>query len=113
MKRENILLPISIIILGGCLILSAWVASNELKGQQLEKSLNTLAQTKALMTSNEAAQYMGISIVDFDFLINSQAELKSGMSTYDKYMFISFIDIGNQKYFNKVEIDKWIEYNIH
>lgn len=111
MKKENILLPISIIILGGCLLLSAWVVSNGLKNQA-EPSLNTTAQTKALMDSVEAAQYMGISLEVFDDLIKSQAELRSGMSTYDTYRFIPFIDIGNQKYFNEAEIDKWIEYNM-
>ncbi|MDR6880727.1 helix-turn-helix domain-containing protein [Bacillus sp. 3255] len=113
MKKENILLLISIIILGGCLILSGWVVSNGLKSQEhLEKPLKTTTQTKALMTSDDAAQYMGISLEDFDYLIKSQTELKSGISTYDTYRFIPFIDIGNQKYFNKVEIDKWIEYNM-
>ncbi|MBD7971397.1 hypothetical protein H9647_25390 [Paenibacillus sp. Sa2BVA9] len=34
MKKENILLPTSIIILGGCLILSAWVVSDGLKSQE-------------------------------------------------------------------------------
>ncbi|MBA2944228.1 helix-turn-helix domain-containing protein [Paenibacillus sp. CGMCC 1.16610] len=113
MKKENILLPISIIIFGLCLILSAWLISNGLKSQEhVEKSLKTSTQTKALMTSGEAAQYMGISLKDFDFLIKSQTELKSGISTYNTYMFIPYIDIGNQKYFNEVEIDKWIEYNM-
>ena len=56
---------------------------------------------------------MGISLKDFDYLIKSQAEFKSGMSTYDTYRFIPFIDIGYQKYFNEAEIDKWIEYNMH
>ncbi|WP_339225685.1 hypothetical protein NYE80_25550 [Paenibacillus sp. FSL H7-0357] len=47
------------------LILSARVVSNGLKSQEyLEKSLNTTTQTKALMTSDEAAQYMGVSLED-------------------------------------------------
>jgi len=112
-KKENILLPISIIILGGCLILSAWIVTNGLKNtEHSERSLINTTQPKALMTSDEAAQYMGISLNDFDLLIRSQVSQKAGLRSYDTYRFIPFIDIGDQKFFNKTEIDKWIEYNM-
>ena len=112
-KKENILLPISIIILGGCLILSAWIVANGLKNNEhLAQAQNNTTQEKTLMTSDEAAQYMGVSLNDFDLLIRSQVGQKAGLQSYDTYRFIPFIDIGNQKYFNEVEIEKWIEYNM-
>ncbi|TCZ81168.1 DNA-binding protein [Paenibacillus albiflavus] len=113
MKKENILLPISIIILGGCLILSAWIVTNGLKNNEhLDQSLNNTTQAKALMTSNEAAQYMGISLNEFDLLITSQVREKAVLRSYDTYRYIPFIVIGNQRFFNETEIDKWIEYNM-
>jgi len=39
-------------------------------------------------------------------------EYKSTMANKNTYRFIPFIDIGNQKYFNRAEIDKWIEYSM-
>lgn len=107
-KKENILVPISIIILGGCLILSAWILSSGLKN----KEQNNNIQVKALMTSDEAAQYIGISLIDFDLLIKNQLGQKAGLQSYDTYRFIPFIEIGNQKYFNRAEIDNWIQYNM-
>lgn len=110
-KKENILLPISIIILGGCIVLSAWIITDGIVNEHLEQPLIS-TQTKALMTSDEAAQYMGISLNDFDLLIKSQIEQKAGVQSYDTYRFIPLIHIGNQIYFNETEINKWIEYNM-
>lgn len=113
MNKERFLLPISIMILGGCLIISAWILSNGLKhNEYFAQSLNQTTQAKALFTSEEAAQYMGISSNDFDSLMKSQVEQKAGLQSYDTYRFIPFIEIGNQKFFNRTEIDKWIEYNM-
>ncbi|MNC70660.1 hypothetical protein D3C75_1214950 [compost metagenome] len=64
------------------------------------------------MTSDEAAQYMGLSVNDFNYLIQKQSERKAGLSVYDTYRFMPFIVIGNQKYFNEAEINKWIDYNM-
>ncbi|MCM3631088.1 helix-turn-helix domain-containing protein [Paenibacillus glycanilyticus] len=110
MKRENILLPISIILLGGCLVLSAWIITNGL--QSPNQSIHTTTQTKALMTSDEAAQYMGISKEDFDWLIKNQIEQKKGLQVYDTYRYIPYISVGNQKFYNETEINKWIDYNM-
>ncbi|GIP24036.1 helix-turn-helix domain-containing protein [Paenibacillus sp. J22TS3] len=112
MKKE-ILLPISIIVLGGCLILSAWIVTNGLKNNEhFVQAQNTTTTAKALMTSAEAAQYMGITLNDFNLLIKSQVGERAELHSYDTYRFIPFIDIGNQKYFNRAEIDKWIEYSM-
>jgi len=110
-KKENILLPISIIILGGCIVLSAWIITDGISKQHLEKPLIS-SQTKALMTSSEAAQFMGISLNDFEFLIKRQVTQKASLGFYETYRFIPFINIGNQKYFNETELNKWIEYNM-
>lgn len=57
MKKENILFPFSIVILGG----------------------TTNSPKKALMTSEEAAHYMGISLNDFELLIENQDKQKAGL----------------------------------
>lgn len=111
MKKENILGPFSIVILAGCIVLSAWIITNGIESNNhVEQSLTTNSVKKALMTSAEAAHYMGISLNDFDLLIQNQDTQKSG--TYNTYKFIPYIIIGNDKFFNETEINKWIEYNM-
>ena len=77
------------------------------KGEEIDSN-----QSKALMTSDEAAQYLGILLNDFDVLIYSQVAQKVRLQSYDTYQFFPFITIGNTRYFNQTEIDKWIEYNM-
>ncbi|RJE88419.1 hypothetical protein D3P07_10460 [Paenibacillus sp. 1011MAR3C5] len=121
-KKENLLLPISIIILGGCIVLSAWIIMYGLKHKTQSELLITSeaekppamydVQKKALLNSEEAAQYMGISSKEFDFLIESHIIQKKNLHSYETYRFIPFIEIASIRYFNETEINKWIEYNM-
>ncbi|MGM0885247.1 MAG: hypothetical protein ACQEXQ_29915 [Bacillota bacterium] len=113
MKKENILFPFSIVILGGCIVLSAWMITNGIEtNKHIEQSLTTNSPKKALMTSEEAAHYMGISLNDFDLLIENQDKQKAGLQAFNPYKFIPYIIIGIDKFFNETEINKWIEYNM-
>ncbi|WP_167577492.1 hypothetical protein [Ammoniphilus sp. YIM 78166] len=68
--------------------------------------------TKALMSAEEAAHYMGIPLEDFQMLIEAQIKQKANLPSYDTYRFIPYIDIGSNRLFNQEEINKWIEYNM-
>lgn len=117
---QKIFLPISIVILGVCMLLSSWILANKLDAvafQQTSKQLSaeqlmSLNYNKALMNSSEAAQYLGIEENEFNALINSQNNIKARLEVYDTYRFIPYIEIDKEKYFNVAEINKWIEHNM-
>ncbi|MBZ9687502.1 hypothetical protein G9F72_014315 [Clostridium estertheticum] len=68
---------------------------------------------KALLTEDESAEYLNISIDEFKNILLKDSEKKVGLSSYDTYEFIHYIDISHgKKMFNKKELDEWINYNI-
>jgi len=69
---------------------------------------------KALLTEDECAEYLNISIDELKNILRNDAEKKLGSSCYDTYAFIHYIDVKNgEKMFNKKELDEWIKYNLH
>jgi len=69
---------------------------------------------KPLLTEEESAEYLNISIDEFKNILQKDAEKKVGLSTYDTYAFIHYIDINHgKKMFNKKELDEWIKYNMN
>ena len=69
---------------------------------------------KALLTEDESAEYLNISIDELKNILQKDTEKKAGLSSYDTYAFIHYIDINHgKKMFNKKELDEWIKYNMH
>lgn len=69
---------------------------------------------KALLTEDESAEYLNITIDEFKNILINDAVKKVGLSSYPAYSFINYIEISQgEKMFNKKELDKWIKFNMH
>ena len=111
-------LSISIIILAFSIIFSTiWIGQSL---SQLIKAQTTNAQPiieKALLTNKEAADYLNISIEEFEKILQKDQEekremTKAGIHVYSTYKFIPYIEINNKKLFSKDELDQWIKHNM-
>lgn len=69
-------------------------------------------QEFALMNSEAAAAYLGITHDDFYDILKEDAQERERLSSYSTYRFIPFIEISRQKYYTKDELNKWIEHNM-
>ncbi|MCC5910105.1 MAG: hypothetical protein JJT76_06675 [Clostridiaceae bacterium] len=109
------LLPLSIIILAISIIFSSiWI------GQSLQKLSNAQATNtqpsieKALLTDEEAAEYLGISINQFKDILIKDKNDKAKLTSYPTYRFIPYIELANgNKLFSKEELDKWIKHHMN
>lgn len=103
----SIILSISIII--GCVLISNSIMKVN-KDSNVNQSSYSLTNSNGLMTEKETAEYLNMSQEKFNSLMISEESQKSKMQGYDTFSFIPFIIIDKIKYFNKDQVDKWIEY---
>jgi hypothetical protein len=66
---------------------------------------------KGLISEQEAAQYLSMTPEQFTRLLVYDNKERFAQGSYDTYKYIPFIEIDRTKYFNKEQINKWIEYN--
>lgn len=45
-------------------------------------------------------------------MIKQQIKEKTSLSSYETYRFIPFFIIEGERYYNKDQINKWVEYNM-
>jgi hypothetical protein len=108
------LLPLSIIILAMSLVFgSLWI------GHSIEKAVKSQIISKesfiekALLTEEESAEYLNISITSFSRILENNIREKQELTSYPLYRFIPYIEVGNgEKRFNKKQLDEWINYNM-
>jgi hypothetical protein len=62
------------------------------------------------MNSDQAAEYIGISVETLVSQIKREKIEKYGLSVYDTYKFIPYLNIDGVMYFTKSELQKWAEY---
>ena len=104
----TVLISISIII--GCV----WIGFSirYINKDVIVSETSNSAANKGLMTEDETAIYLSLSQDDFDRLIAYEDSQRTNVSAYDTYSFIPYVKINNIKYFNKEQVDKWVEYNM-
>lgn len=101
---------ISIAIVIGCV----WIGFS-IRDQKQEERLSKASDTisdKALLTEEEAADYLSMSKEQLYYLLAYEEEQRQKMNVYDTYSFIPFVKIDNVKYFNKEQLDEWVRYNV-
>lgn len=102
----TIIISLSIII--GCV----WIGNTISKvNKDTNVNQSSLVTNKALMTDKETAEYLNMSQEKFNSLITYEESQKKGFGG-DFYMFIPFVKVDGVKYFNKEQVDKWVEYHI-
>lgn len=113
MKREITLIVLAL-ILGGSLLGSSWILAEGMREKkQLEGNHEANPSHRVLLTSKEAALYLGIPQEEFEELVDRQVKEKAGLSSYEIYRYIPYMRIGRDKYFSVPELNKWVEYSIH
>lgn len=67
---------------------------------------------KELLTEEESAEYLNISIDEFKNILLMDSAEKVGLTSYSTLAFIHYIEVGHEKkMFNKKELDEWLKYN--
>lgn len=114
------LLSLSIILLAISIVFSSICVGYALgKVIAMPSTSAQISKEKALITENESAEYLNISIDQFKNILlkdnQEKAELKNaGVTSYDSYRFIPYIQISNElNMFNKNGLDEWIKYNFN
>lgn len=114
--KENKLLSISVLILSISIVFgSIWIGNsirNTNKDTNVSQPLYSLTSNKVLMTDKETAKYLNLSQDKFNSLISNEELQRVKLGGYDTYRFIPFVKIDGVKYFNKEQLDKWVEYNM-
>lgn len=110
---KNNLLAAAIRLLAVSVRISGLAMAAALKTDQQKIIKSYQEQESALMDSEGAAAYLGITHEDFYDILKTDPEDREGLSSYDTYRFIPFIEINRQKYYTKNELNKWIEHNMH
>ncbi|MBY0121228.1 hypothetical protein [Bacillus sp. S/N-304-OC-R1] len=104
-------LPISILILSISIFYGGFQLSSVMKSQESDKSSGDSMMDKGLLTLEEAALFLSMSTDELNIVINRQEFERKKLSSFETYRFIPFITMNNKRYFNKDQLNKWIEYN--
>ena len=92
---------------------SIWIGHSIDKAVNLQISSKESFIEKALLTEEESAEYLNISITSFNRILENNIKEKQDLMTYPIYRFIPYIEVGNgEKRFNKKQLDEWINYNM-
>ena len=115
MKGNNLVLVCVLIFSLSIIFGSVWIgnslrSANE--GNNINQSALSLPSNKALMTQKETAQYLSLPEDKFNALLSSDELQRKGLSSYETYNFIPFVKVGGARYFQKEQVDKWVEYSV-
>lgn len=112
MKENKQYLICAIMISLSIIIVYVWMGNTIGKvNKDTNVNQSSLAANKALMTDKETAEYLNMPQEKFNSLINYEESQKTGFGG-DFYTFIPFVKVDGVKYFNKEQVDKWVEYHI-
>lgn len=102
-------LSISIVLLSIAIFFLAFQLGNRVSSEENEPV--QMVDSKGLLTVEEAASYLNLNKERLTAIIRQQDSSREILSSFDTYDFIPYIQIGEDKYFNKEQIDEWIRYN--
>lgn len=107
------LLSISIIMLAISIVFGAvWIGKSLDKMTNIKSSNSFALVDKALLTDKESAEYLNITLEEFNDILLKDSKQKAYLNNYPTYKFIPFVQISNnKKMFNKRELDEWVKFN--
>lgn len=89
-------------------------------GKNISRAINlTYSTNKAsvsqslLMSEADAAEYLGIGEKAFKRMLAEDSKLRQMTNVYPPYRFVPYISIDGEKFFNKSELEKWVEFRMH
>ena len=120
MIKESKLFALSIIVLAISVLLgSLWIGFSL---RNIDVTYNVISDSpeelnevidRGLITETEAAQYLSLELDELNAILQDDIMRKKGLRSYDTYRFIPYLELENgKKLFNKIELDKWIDYNL-
>lgn len=109
--KENRMLFVSITILALSVLFSGFWIGYAIRCSGKSADSFTV-DNKALMTMEETCCYLNFTEEQFNDILSYDKKHKEGLTAYNTYEFIPYIEIDGTKYFSKEQIDKWIEYNV-
>lgn len=112
MKNEKFL-PISIIVLALSIVFgSIWIGQAIKEVIDVQASNPHVSVEKALLTEEESAEYLNITLEEFKDILIKDNQHKANLSVYPAYQFIPYIEISKgKKMFSRKELDEWVKYN--
>jgi predicted HTH domain antitoxin len=76
-----------------------------------EDNVTIPAIEKGLLTLEEAAEYLSMSIEMFEYVLIKHELERHQRSSYPTYEYIPYIEVQDQKFFSKSELNQWIQYS--
>jgi predicted DNA-binding transcriptional regulator AlpA len=112
-----IVYPISALIIGISIIVGAsmfkgtfFTNQNDSTVKNSSTSIST-ANIPNIMTKKQLAEYLQVNEETIDSIMKEDSKQKIAIGdSYETYMFLPYLKIGNQVRFLKSEIDKWLNY---
>ncbi|WP_088041841.1 helix-turn-helix domain-containing protein [Bacillus sp. EAC] len=104
------LLPISIFILSIALFFCGYQL-NAYSKIKTKSNITLSNNNKGLLTTKQAAAYLNMTVDELNKMIEEQDLERLQNTVFQTYMFIPYISINNQNYFNQKQLDEWINYN--
>ncbi|HAZ36326.1 MAG TPA: hypothetical protein DEF85_11020 [Clostridiaceae bacterium] len=102
---------ISTIILGLAMVASSIIISyTVISGRKLEEKRETESY---LLTDEDAAKYINMPLKSFQRMMNNEEDIRNApILSYELYEFMPCVKIQGKRYYNKENIDKWLNYAI-
>lgn len=112
MKNNNGIIAAAVILALAIIFMTAYIG-NAIKDVARAEEGSPDTSQALLMKDEEAAKYLGLAVENFRSVIKRQNVEKQGLTSYPTYRYIPFIEIDGIKYFNALELQQWVTYNMH
>lgn len=105
--QNNKLIPISIIIVVFCMLLSSIYLGYSIQRIPNIQAENTIVDNSVMIIS-EVANYLGMTVEEVQEIINIEKNTLNSSGSYTGIMFPYFI-VNDKLYFHKESVDEWIK----
>lgn len=104
---EKYLLPGAIVILSAAIVFTGFQFGKA--GELSEGSMPSNYVNKGLMSIEDTASYISLSVEELKAIIRKQDIERSSLEVHNTYRFIPYITIEGEMYFSKYQIEEWIK----
>ncbi|MEH7085831.1 hypothetical protein V7139_24255 [Neobacillus drentensis] len=114
---KSITYPFSALIIGISIIIGAIILKGTFFINQNDSSIKNTStsvysvNTPNILTKKQLSEYLQVNEETIDGIMKEDRRQKVLMGgSYETYMFLPYLKIGNQERFLKSEINKWLKY---
>ncbi|QOR68175.1 hypothetical protein IM538_08720 [Cytobacillus suaedae] len=106
---EKYLLPIAIVILSAAIVFAGLQFGQA--DEQSSHSGQFNSMDKGLMSIEETAEYLNLTVEELEAIIRKQDLERSTLDSFATYQFIPYITIEGEMHFSKYQLEEWIKYS--